>query len=200
MALYGGLDEVGYGSWAGYLLSVVAVFREQDFLQLPKGVTDSKKVSEKERAGLYGPIIDTAFDLGFGHAWPWEIDDFGVFAALQLSYERALDDLTHKPDVLIVDGSNRVSTWRGKQIVEPKADRNWRQVSAASIVAKVTRDRDMVSLSRAYPAYGWDQNKGYGSAHHENAIHQHGLIMGSKSSRTYIHRRRYVQKVMLRGA
>lgn len=198
--MVGGLDEVGYGSWAGFLLSAVAVFRDEDLLKLPKGVTDSKKVSEKGREGMFQPIVDAALDIGLGHAWPWEIDDLGVYPALQLSYRRALEDLRHPPDLLIVDGDHRVERWLGRQQVEPKADLNHRQVSAASIVAKVIRDRSMADLSRAHPVYGWERNKGYGSARHEEAIHRLGLVLGTRTPTTYVHRRRYCQKVLLRGA
>lgn len=197
--LVGGIDEVGTGAWAGFYLTAVTVFRNSDLALLPSGVTDSKRVSEKGREALYLPIISAALDVGFGHAWPWEIDDLGPTPALQLAYRRALAELKHYPDLLIVDGSHRVEGWKGKQLVQPKADLNHIQVSAASILAKVARDRSMVEIHQKHPAYGWDENKGYGSAKHEAAIHQHGLILGAKTLFTYIHRRRYCQKVLLRG-
>lgn len=192
----GGLDEVGWGALAGFVLSAVAVFREKDLALLPAGVTDSKKVTEKNRDSLYLPITNTALDIGFGHAWPWEIDDLGPETALQLSYQRALEDLRHKPDLLYVDGVNHVRSWKGRQIVEPKADLKYREVSAASIVAKVARDRAMAELHRVFPKYLWSQNKGYGTEAHRQAILAHGPVMGSKTPTTYIHRRRYCQGIV----
>jgi ribonuclease HII len=196
----GGLDEVGWCSWAGFVLSAVAVFKENDLTFLPPGVTDSKQVSEKNREALYLPITNVALDIGFGHAWPWEIDDLGPSRALQLSYTRAIQDLKYKPDLLYVDGNNPVQSWIGRQIVEPKGDLKYRQVSAASIVAKVSRDRAMADLHKKFPAYGWDSNKGYGSRHHEAAIHRLGLIIGEKTPMTYIHRLRYCEGVLNRKA
>lgn len=192
----GGLDEVGWGCLAGFVLSVVTVFRDKDLALLPPGVTDSKKVTEKNREALYLPIINTALDVGFGHAWPWEMDDLGPKQALQLSYTRALEDLKIKPDILWVDGVNRVRSWKGAQSVEPKADLRYKQVSAASIVAKVARDRAMIELHKLYPHYGWDSNKGYGSELHRKAILEHGLVVGDKTPTTYIHRRRYCQGIV----
>lgn len=196
----GGLDEVGWGSWAGFVLTAVAVFREQDLALLPPGVTDSKKVSKENRESLFMPICGAALDVGFGHAWPWEMDDLGPGDALQLSYSRALADLKFKPDILYVDGSNPVRSWRGKQVVEPKGDLKYKEVSAASILAKVARDQAMTDLHKKFPAYDWASNKGYGSQSHEDAIHRLGLIVGEKTSMAYIHRKRYCQKVLLRGA
>ena len=192
----GGLDEVGTGALAGFFLSAVAVFRPGDLALLPPGVTDSKKVSERGRESLFLPICRVALDIGFGHAWPWEIDDLGPWEALQLSYTRALADLKFKPDLLYVDGVNGVASWKGRQQVEPKADIRYKEVSAASIVAKVARDRSMRNLHMYFPKYLWDQNKGYGTQEHRDAILEHGLIMGEKSPMTYIHRRRYCKGIV----
>lgn len=91
--LIGGLDEVGWGSLAGPIVSVVTVFRAEDLNRMPKGVKDSKQCSELQRAGLYGPIHQLAWAIGIGHAWPWEIDQYGPFPSLQLSYRRALEEV-----------------------------------------------------------------------------------------------------------
>jgi ribonuclease HII len=193
--LIGGLDEVGYGSWAGPIISVVAVFNDEGLARLPSGVTDSKKTSAKKRSMLYLPIIDAAVDVGFGHAWPSEIDTLGVSSALQLSYRRALEELKYKPRLLIVDGMNRVTSWPGEQRVEPKADLHYQQVSAASMVAKHFRDQMMTDYSKKFPAYGWAKNKGYGAYDHEEAIRKHGLLIIEPN---YLHRQHYCRKVLLR--
>lgn len=197
--LIGGLDEVGYGSWAGPIISVVAVFDTEGLHRLPPGVTDSKKTTEKQRSMLYLPIIRAARDIGVGHAWPWEIDCHGVSAALQLSYTRALQDLREQPPRLIVDGSNRVLRYFGEQIVEPKADLNHQQVSAASMVAKHLRDTMMVDYAKQFPGYGWESNKGYGSHEHEEGIHRLGLLIDNDNHNRYLHRRIYTRKVVNRG-
>ena len=87
----GGIDEVGYGSWAGPIISVVAVFNEKTRELLPAGVRDSKQTTEKQRASSYQLIVAACEDVGMGWAWPWEIDTLGVPSALQLCYARALD-------------------------------------------------------------------------------------------------------------
>ena len=194
--LVGGLDEVGYGSWAGPLISVVAVFGPETRALLPAGVKDSKKTSEKQRAAAFQLIIAACDDVGIGHAWPFEIDSMGVIPALQLSYARALAELRHQPATLIVDGDKEVWRYGGKQIIEPKADVNHIEVSAASMVAKHFRDRIMIDYAREFPAYHFDENKGYGSPDHERAIHEHGLLINRNDNSKYIHRWRYCRKVM----
>lgn len=195
----GGLDEVGWGALAGPIITVVAVFGQSDLSLLPPGVRDSKKTTEKQRDMLYLPLCRTALDVGIGHAWPFEIDSMGPTPALQLSYARALDDLcVVKPDQLIVDGSNRVLAWKGPQIVEPKADLNHPQVSAASIIAKWFRDRIMrdYALERrrlGLPDYSWDINKGYGTSDHMEAIRAHGFLFGEGGP--YLHRKAYCRKL-----
>jgi ribonuclease HII len=195
-SLVGGIDEVGYGAWAGPIISVVAVFNEKTRSLLPSGVKDSKKTTEKHRASTFQAIIAACEDVGIGHAWPWEIDTAGVPAALQLCYSRALDDLIRKPNTLIVDGDNPVGVFSGTQVVEPKADVNHIEVSAASMIAKHFRDRIMIDYARQFPAYHFDGNKGYGSSDHEAAIHKHGLLINNEDHSKYIHRWRYCRKAM----
>lgn len=200
----GGLDEVGWGALAGPIISVVAVFRQSDLNLLPPGVRDSKKTSESQRAMLYRPLCQVALDVGVGHAWPWEIDTIGGAEALQLSYQRALADLcVAKPDLLIIDGSNRISSWKGKQRVEPKADVNHPQVSAASIIAKWFRDQIMKDYAiklkgMGLPDYHWEINKGYGTPDHTNAIKKYGLLADENNHDRYFHRRRWCKRWMLK--
>jgi ribonuclease HII len=198
--IYGGIDEVGYGAWAGPYISAVAVFREKDLKFLPPGVTDSKKLTSKKMESLYESIVAASLDVGLGHAWPWEIDKMGPSQALQISYKRALDDLVVcKPTILYVDGNHKVQAWTGNQIVEPKADLKYVYVSAASIIAKVWRDRLMSQMSKKHPKYGWDKNKGYGSKDHEQAIRKYGLVISSSEDAiNYVHRKRYCRKFLIR--
>jgi len=195
----GGIDEVGYGALAGPIISVVAIFRPGDLNLLPPGVTDSKKLTEEKRHELYLPICSAVFDAGVGCAWPWEIDSMGVPEALQLSYIRALRDLSlGAPELLYVDGINPVRQWFGKQHVEPKADFKYREVSAASIIAKHMRDQMMITYDREIPNYKWKQNKGYGTADHEDAIKEFGVLINDRDSSRYLHRARYCRKFLAR--
>lgn len=195
--MIGGLDEVGYGAWAGPIISVVAVFNNDTVF--PAGVTDSKKTTEVQRRSLYLPLCRLAVDVGVGHAWPWEIDHMGVRDALQLCYARALLEIRSEPEVLIVDGSNRVQAWKRRQVVEPKADLNHPQVSAASMIAKYLRDTMMADYARTYPQYGWEKNKGYGTFDHEQAIRTHGLMVDGVGTSNYMHRKIYCRKALLRA-
>jgi ribonuclease HII len=198
--LSAGLDEVGYGSWAGPIISVVAVFDEERLARMPAGVTDSKKTTEKQREMLYQPLIQLSLDVGVGHAWPWEIDTLGVSTALQLSYTRAIDELKCQPDLLYVDGINRVRGWLGTQIVEPKADLKYQEVSAASMIAKHFRDTMMADYAKKFPGYGFEKNSGYGTAEHEKGIHELGLLIDMNDKSKYLHRKLYTRKVLIRGS
>lgn len=202
-AITGGLDEVGWGSLAGPIISVVAVFRPQDLALMPPGVKDSKKTTDAQRRALFMPLCQAAYDVGIGHAWPWEIDTIQPYPALQLSYARAIADLLpeRRPHLLYVDGKNRVAAWKGQQQVEPKADVKYVEVSAASIIAKVFRDTIMVDYSRILPEverYDWKSNKGYGSAGHEAAISQYGILADQTNKNRYLHRLTYCKK-FIRG-
>jgi ribonuclease HII len=195
-----GIDEVGLGALAGPVISVVATFRPPDLTLLPPGVTDSKKLTEEKREQLYLPICKAALDIGVGWAWPWEIDEMGVTDALQLSYKRALGELTKgSPDLLYVDGIHPVREWFGKQHIEPKADFKYREVSAASIVAKFIRDQMMIVYAREFTKYGWKKNKGYGTNDHESAIRQHGVLIDGTDKRRNLHRVRYCKKFLFEG-
>jgi ribonuclease HII len=170
--LIGGLDEVGYGAWAGPIISVVAVFDAAGLRRMPVGVTDSKKTTEKRRSMLFLPIIAAAVDVGIGHVWPYEIDSIGVSDALQLCYARALHDLIKQPPILIVDGD--------------------------SMIAKHFRDEIMISYAKEFPGYDFENNKGYGSKTHEDGIKEHGFLYDANNPDRYLHRKHYCRKVAVR--
>lgn len=199
-----GLDEVGLGALAGPYIAVIAVFREKDLTLLPPGVRDSKKTSEEQREMMYLPICNAAWDVGVGHAWPWEIDRMGPSEALQLTYRRAMADLRVPFDELIIDGNVGIRNFKGifrpkSVVVEPKADVKYREVSAASIIAKKFRDEIMVSFSKRFPAYNWEKNKGYGTSDHETSIKVSGLLVEDGDLRFYVHRKHYCKKFMFEG-
>lgn len=198
--LVGGLDEVGWGAWAGPIISVVAVFDENSIAKLPSGVRDSKQTTEKHRSASYPLLIQACFDVGVGHAWPWEIDQIGPYCALQRSYKRALEELKHLPPKLIVDGSHRVDAFKGQQQVEPKADVKYQVVSAASMIAKHMRDTMMIDYAKKYPPYRWERNKGYGTHDHEEAIKMYGLVIDMGDKSRYLHRKHYCRNIQVRIA
>lgn len=196
---------MGWGALAGPVISVVALLRDSDMALLPPGVKDSKKTTEAQRGMLYPTLCSVVVDVGVGHAWPWELDQYGPGNALQLSYTRALGDLTvARPDVLYVDGNSSVHSWGGEQIVEPKADNKYKQVSVASIIAKFFRDEIMISYSRerrslGLPDYGWASNKGYGTQDHLESIERYGLLVDANDATTnhsrYLHRLSYCKNL-----
>lgn len=198
--LTGGLDEVGWGAGAGPIVSVVVLTRPQDLTFLPKGVTDSKKLSEKRREMFFNQLLESVTDIGIGSCDAWEIDAMSPGRALQETYRRALLELRYVPNVLIVDGSHKVDAFVGQQIVEPKADYNHKQVSAASIIAKVIRDRVMSERAKLFrdrglSDYGWGENKGYLTSDHIDHIKKHGLLYGPDPF-FYQHRRSYTKNLL----
>jgi len=159
-----GLDEVGRGALAGPLL--VAAVEIEDMIS---GVNDSKLLTPPQRQVLAEQIIRYAKQISFGYASNLEIDQLGMTAALGLAYQRALVNIV--ADFYLSD--NFVLANR-PHLRAVKGDRLFYQVAAASIIAKVTRDRHMLIYDRAFPHYGWGQNSGYGTALHRQAIKQYG--------------------------
>ena len=165
-----GIDEAGRGPLAGPVVSA-AVILPDNFLC--PGITDSKKLSEKKREILFPQIMDRAIAVGVGMADHLEIDRINVLAAALLSMKRALDDLSVAPDHLLIDGKFTIDSPLPQQAII-KGDSLSISIAAASIIAKVTRDRMMKDLSKTYPAYGFEQHKGYPTKAHKAAIAAHG--------------------------
>jgi ribonuclease HII len=201
--LIAGVDEVGWGSPAGPLVSCVVVMKESDKLLLPKGVTDSKRVSPKKREAFFLQLTQAVTSVGLGVVDAWEIDKLSPKFALQESYTRALNELTIKPDRLIVDGTdwtNLVQSWKGKQVAIPKADLHHIEVSTASIIAKVFRDTVMGEIEarlkrQGLPGYNLGTNMGYLTKDHQLEIDKYGLMFGPEHE-YYIHRRSYCSNML----
>ena len=165
-----GLDEVGRGSWAGPLtVGAVVVNRERRIT----GVRDSKMLTEPEREALYDRITGWAVAWSIGHASNDECDDLGMSAAQRLAARRALDGLVIHVDHVLLDGSWDFVGGGDRQaaLVTPN-DR--RGDAAASVVAKVTRDRILREAATRYPAYAFADNKGYPAPAHREALAAHG--------------------------
>lgn len=168
--LIAGVDEVGRGPFAGPVVAA-AVILDRD--NIPAGIHDSKKVPRAKRETLYEQIIETAL-VGIGEATVEEIDRLNILEASLLAMRRAIDALPYRPDVALIDGNRdpRLDI-RSRLIVG--GDARCLSIAAASIVAKVTRDRKMCELARQFPHYGWEKNAGYGTAEHLKGLRLHGV-------------------------
>lgn len=179
----GGCDEVGRGALAGPV-SVGVVVLEAESGPPPDGLRDSKLLAPAARDELVPRIVAWALEVAVGHATAAEIDRHGLSAALGLAGRRALRQLEHAPDTIVLDGNfdwlarrragRRARAGLGEVTCKVKADLECASVAAASVVAKVTRDALMAELALAHPGYGWAANKGYGSAVHRAAIAELG--------------------------
>ncbi len=166
-----GVDEVGRGPIAGPVTAAAVVL---DPASIPPGLNDSKKLSARRREALFGLIMDSA-DVCVAHASVAEIDEINILRASHLAMERAVAGLSRPPDHLLIDGNQmpRGLTLSAETVV--KGDARSLSIAAASIVAKVTRDRLMVGLAQQHPGYGWETNAGYPSKSHISALHNLGV-------------------------
>ena len=171
-----GVDEVGRGAWAGPLL--VCATRLNEVID---GLKDSKLLSRNQRQELTNLILQKA-QVGYGWVSAKEIDDIGLAAALRLATTKALEDIDYQLDEeLVIDGAvNFVPDLPAKCI--PKADNLVPACSAASIVAKVTRDKHMIELALKYPKYGFEKHVGYGTKAHVQALKKHGYCVEHRCS------------------
>ena len=167
-----GIDEAGRGPLAGPVV-VAGVIMPQD--SMIEGINDSKKVSEKKREKLYDLIIEEAISYSVAIIEHDVIDDINILNATKSGVTKVVDELDLKPDLIIVDALTHINT-RGIPY-EPiiKGDAKCYNIAAASILAKVTRDRIMREWDEVYPQYGFISHKGYGTAKHIAAIKEYGL-------------------------
>ena len=175
-----GVDEAGRGALAGPVVAA-AVILPRSFM-LIRGLNDSKRLSPAERDRLYTVISSAATGIGVGSASPDEIDRENIRRANLRAMCQAIENLPQPPGHLLIDGIDEID-WSGPQTTVVAGDAKSVSVAAASIIAKVTRDRIMQDYDRAYPEYGFTRHKGYGTAEHIAAIHRHG--------RCPIHRRSF---------
>ncbi|MEX1148336.1 MAG: ribonuclease HII [Sphingomonadales bacterium] len=165
-----GTDEAGRGAWVGPVVAAAVVL---DPDQIPPGINDSKKIPKARRILLHDAIMGTA-DVGIGQATVEEIDALNILQASLLAMRRAVAALTHPPDHVLVDGNRDPGLGCRTQLVIG-GDRISLSIAAASIIAKVTRDRLIADAARDHPAYGWEQNAGYGTAAHREALNIVGI-------------------------
>ncbi|MBE6984287.1 MAG: ribonuclease HII [Ruminococcaceae bacterium] len=166
-----GVDEAGRGPLAGPVCAA-AVILPMD-LEI-EGLNDSKKLTEKRREALYDIIVDKALAYGIAFASEEEIDEINILQATFLAMRRAVEQLQLKPDMVLVDGNREPELELPVKTIV-KGDSLSANIAAASILAKVTRDRLMVQLDETYPQYGFAVHKGYGTKAHYTALREHGM-------------------------
>lgn len=167
-----GIDEAGRGPLAGPVVVASVIMPEDSMIE---GVNDSKKVSEKKREKLYDQILEEAISYGVGIIGQDEIDEINILNATKKGLTLSLKELTVKPDLIIVDALTHIDTLGIPYESIIKGDAKCYSIAAASIIAKVTRDRIMREWDKVYPEYGFEQHKGYGTAKHIATIKEYGL-------------------------
>jgi ribonuclease HII len=172
-----GIDEAGRGPWAGPVVAAAVIL---DPARIPDGLDDSKKLKAGKREALLEAIRETA-KVGVGIATVDEIDRLNILQATFLAMRRAVDDLGEVPDLALVDG-NRPPRLPCPVRCIVKGDATSLSIAAASIVAKVTRDRVMAALAAEYPGYGWESNAGYGTPDHREALRRLGVTPHHRGS------------------
>ena len=167
-----GIDEAGRGPLAGPVVVACAVMPRDSMIE---GVNDSKKISEKKREELFEKITSEAISYGVGIIDQKEIDRINILNATKEGLTMAVKELSVRPDLIIVDALNNIDTEGIPYESIIKGDAKCYSIAAASIIAKVTRDRIMREWDTVYPQYGFAQHKGYGTAKHIAAIKEYGL-------------------------
>ncbi|NKX43256.1 ribonuclease HII [Roseicyclus persicicus] len=185
-----GVDEAGRGPLAGPVAAAAVVL---DPARLPPGLNDSKALTARRRAALFDLIHETA-EVSLAWASVEEIDRLNIRAASLLAMRRAVEGLARVPDAALIDGNACPEGLPCRGVTLVKGDALSLSVAAASIVAKVARDRVMAELARAFPGYGWEVNQGYPTAEHRAALQDMGV--------TPHHRRSFrpVHNILLSGA
>lgn len=178
-----GIDEAGRGPLAGPVYAAAVILPKGHIVE---GVNDSKKISEKKRDLLFDKIIDECVCYSIGTASEQEIDEINILQATFLAMRRAVEGLEIKPDIALVDGNKKP----GLDIAEltiVKGDSKSANIAAASIMAKVSRDRYMLEMAEKYPEYQFEKHKGYGTKLHYEMLEKYGI--------SPIHRKTFLKKL-----
>lgn len=184
-----GVDEAGRGPLAGPVVAAAVKIHEyHDFFEM---INDSKKLSEKKREELFDKIL-TYCDVGVGIASVEEIDEVNILEATFIAMNRAIEDVSKNSDVtfdtVLVDGNKLIKKYNGKQEFLVKGDAKSLSIAAASIIAKVTRDRIMLKFAEIYPEYHFEKHKGYGTKLHREILLEKGVLP--------IHRKTFLKKIL----
>ena len=178
-----GIDEAGRGPLAGPVVVAGVIMSKKSMIE---GVNDSKKVSEKKRELLYDKIIEEAISYSVAIIEQDIIDDINILNATKKGVTEVIEGLTKRPDLIVIDALEKIDTKGVPYNSIIKGDAKCYSIAAASIIAKVTRDRIMREWDKIYPHYGFISHKGYGTAKHISAIKEYGLCP--------IHRRSFTKK------
>ena len=173
-----GVDEAGRGPLAGPVCAAACILPRG--LEI-EGLKDSKKLTEKRRDALYDVIKEKAVSYGIAFATVEEIEELNILGATYLAMNRAIEQLLVTPDLALIDGNRNAGIQVNSQPVV-KGDSKCADIAAASILAKVTRDRYMLELDKEYPMYGFAKHKGYGTKDHYAAIREHGISPAHRPS------------------
>jgi ribonuclease HII len=185
-----GVDEVGRGPLCGPVVAAAVIL---DPANIPEGLADSKKLSAKRREILFGLISKHAV-VSVAQASVAEIDEINILHASLLAMHRALDGLATRPGYALIDGNRLPPDLPMPALAVVKGDDRSLSIAAASIIAKVTRDRMMTALSREFPGYGWENNAGYGTRQHLEGLKRLGVTPHHRVSFKPVHNIWYQEK------
>lgn len=180
-----GVDEAGRGPLAGPVYAAAVILSPDTVIE---GLNDSKKLTEKKREALFPVIQEKALAYGVGFATEREIDEINILQATFLAMRRAVEQLQITPQLLLIDGNQKPKTGICEEVSVVKGDAKSMSIAAASVLAKVSRDRFMLELAKEYPQYAFEQHKGYGTKLHYERIAQYGIAP--------IHRKTFLKKII----
>ena len=169
--LIAGVDEVGRGPLCGPVVAAACILKENYYLE---GLNDSKKLSEKKRDKLFDVLIDECVAYGIGIVEPKRIDEINILEASKEAMKIAISNLSVKPEHVLIDAVKLDLDVPSTPII--KGDAKSASIAAASVIAKVTRDRMMYDLDKEYPEYGFASHKGYPTKKHIEAVKEHGVL------------------------
>lgn len=180
-----GIDEAGRGPLAGPVCAAAVILPIGTEIE---GLNDSKKLTEKKREMLFPIITKKAIAYGIGFASEQEIDEINILNATFLAMRRAVEALGISPDLLLIDGNQKPKIGVGEEVTVIKGDAKSVSVAAASVLAKVSRDRYMLEKAQEYPQYAFEKHKGYGTKLHYEKIAEYGV--------SPIHRKTFLKKIL----
>ena len=184
-SVIGGVDEAGRGPLAGPVYAAAVVLSPETTID---GLNDSKKLTEKKREALFPIIQEKALAYGIGFATEQEIDEINILNATFLAMRRAVENMRITPDLLLIDGNLKPKIGVCEEVPVIKGDAKSMSIAAASVLAKVSRDRFMLELAEKFPQYAFEKHKGYGTKLHYEKIQEYGI--------SPVHRRTFLKKII----
>ena len=189
--LVGGIDEAGRGPLAGPVVAACVILPKKtlisEILDKNNNIRDSKRLSPSQREKIYQTIMSSSIAVGIGRVGPEQIDEINILNSTRIAMKQAIQNCSCKPDCLLIDAVE-LKNYPIPQHSLIKGDVRSLSIAAASIIAKVTRDREMMKWAEKYPEYGFDRHMGYGTKQHIEAIQRFGL--------SPIHRRSFCKKII----